>query len=101
MAHQAVAVVVDADQLAHHVDLLLVDLLPHRQARVGLVQDGDELRQQVRALQPDEGLGGAAGDRRPGVAQAPEQDVGVVPLAADLEGVDGGLPDLLLGGEEG
>ena len=82
--------VVDADHLTHHGHALVVDFLEHGGARVGLVQQVHELRNQVRAFQLDHGLARAAGHDRQRIAQALEQDGGVVALAADLEGVDGG-----------
>lgn len=87
--------VVDADQLTHLMHALVARDFHDRNTRVGFVQHVHEPRHQVGTFQLGQGVRTALGHGRPGVAQAPQQDVGVVTLPADLEGGDGGRADLV------
>jgi hypothetical protein len=68
MAEQTAAVVIDAHQLVGHVNLLRAGAPDHWGARIGFVQHSDQVRDQVGALQLDDGVGGAAGHGGPGIA---------------------------------
>ena len=73
MAQEAIAEVVDADQLAHHQDLFAADRLPLGRGRIGFVEQVHQLRHRVAQLQGHQRLGGVLGRGGPRVTQAVQE----------------------------
>ena len=101
MAEQAIVVMVDAHQFPHHGHLLAVHLLRLRSTRIGPLQNVDQVRNQIAAAKLDDGLAGPLGHRGPGILQSGQQNIGVILVAAHLEGPHRRRADFGLLGENG
>src|SRR5262245_46392952 len=88
MAEEAIVMMVESDQLAHHRHFLTVLILTLRSAWIGSVQHVDQLGDQVLAFQLDQGLTGPPGAGRPWVLEAGDENLRVFPGVAFLEGLD-------------
>ena len=90
----AVAMMIDPDDLAHGEDPFIARPFSERHGRIGLVEQGDEARQQVAALQLDDRVGRMLGDGGKGIMEAGEKFIVVILVRHLLERADGRGPDL-------
>ncbi len=80
---------IDAHQLAHRGDILAVDLLFRRGARIGLVQHVHEIDQRVLGLQFHESFRRAFRDGGKRITESLQQRLGVILRRPALQPLDG------------